>query len=62
MAWIDGPRFDSDLTLIEPEVGLAGGLVGPMTGEAVFREDGANIAVELDLAGCGVCDFSTDNH
>ena len=42
----DGTRLDGGIPLIEPEIGLATAAVGPVAGEAVLHEDGADVLVE----------------
>ena len=47
----DCPRLDRSVPLVQTQVGLAGGTVGTMAGEAVFGEDRTDIAVELQFLG-----------
>ena len=38
----------ADVAVVEPELGLAAVLVGPVAGVAILREDRPDVAVELD--------------
>ena len=53
LAGDDGIVLDGDFAFVEAEVGLAGGAVGAVAGEAVLREDRADVAVVLELVGGG---------
>ena len=46
-----GAALDGLVTLVEPEVGLAAGTVGPVAGEAVLHQDRADIAVVGEFVG-----------
>ena len=43
--------LDGRLALVEPQVGLAGGAVRPVAGEAVLGQDRPDVAVVLDVGG-----------
>ncbi len=45
--------FDGDLANVQPELGFALVFVRPMAGVAIFRQDGVNVAIELNLIGRG---------
>ena len=57
VARCDRAGFDGRLALVEAQVGFASGAIGPVAREAVFGEDGANVAVVLEGdaigRGCG---------
>ncbi len=44
-----GPRADRQVPDVEPQAGFAFALVGTMALQAVFGEDGANVAIEEDF-------------
>ena len=45
---------DGRFALIEPQLGLARGTIGPMAREAVLEQNGADVAVVLDRGVGGV--------
>src|SRR5262249_27963457 len=49
LAGDDGLGLDGVVAPVEPQVGLAGGAVGPVAGEAVLGQDRADVAVVLQL-------------
>ena len=54
LAGHDGFGLDGLVALVEPQVGLARGAVGPVAGEAVLGQDGPHVAVVFDLLLRGV--------
>ena len=60
----DGSRFDGGIALVEPQVSLARGAVGPVTGKAVLGEDRPDVTNEvhwpLDLWIIPICQEGRD--
>ena len=51
LAGHDRPGLDGVVALVEPQVGLAGGAVRAVAGEAVLGQDRPDVAVVFELVG-----------